>query len=64
MALVLAAVGIYGVVAYSVGLRAREMGIRMALGAERGAIVGMVLRDLLVLVGWGLAAGKCSRRWR
>ncbi len=57
MALVLAAVGIYGVVSYTVGLRTREIGLRMALGAGRGTVIRMILRDVLVLLAWGLAAG-------
>ncbi len=57
MALLLAAVGIYGVVSYTVGLRTREVGIRMALGAERLTIVKMILRDVLMLLTGGLAVG-------
>ncbi len=57
MALLLAAVGIYGVVSYSVGLRSREIGIRMALGAERLTILRMILRDVLMLLAGGLATG-------
>jgi putative ABC transport system permease protein len=57
MALLLAAVGIYGVISYTVGLRTREIGIRMALGARRLAILRMILQDVLVLLAWGLAAG-------
>lgn len=60
MALLLAAVGIYGVISYTVGLRTREMGIRMALGAGRFAILRMVLQDVLVLLVWGLAAGVAT----
>ncbi len=60
MALLLAAVGIFGVVSYTVGLRTREVGIRMALGAERFAILRMILRDVLVPLAWGLAAGFLS----
>jgi len=60
MALVLAAVGIYGVISYTAGLRTREVGIRMALGAERLAILRMILRDVIVLLAWGLSAGFLS----
>ena len=52
-----AAVGIYCVISYTVGLRTREVGIRMALGAERPAVVKLILRDVLALLAWGLAAG-------
>ena len=55
--MLLALVGLYAVVAYSVARRTREIGIRMAIGANKGAVVRMVLRQGLVLVLTGLAIG-------
>ena len=61
MALVLACVGVYGVMAYSVTERTREIGIRMALGAEAGSVVSMMLRRGVFLTGIGLLIGlACS----
>jgi putative ABC transport system permease protein len=57
LSLLLAAVGIYGVISYTVSLRTREFGIRMALGAERRAIAGMVLREVSSLLAWGVGSG-------
>ena len=57
IALLLAAVGLYGVTAYSVAQRKNEIGIRMALGANRGSVVGMVLRTTSARVLAGLALG-------
>ncbi|MEX2262212.1 MAG: ABC transporter permease [Bryobacteraceae bacterium] len=57
IALLLASLGIYGVVSYAVGRRTNEIGIRMALGAESGQVRGMVVRQGLLPVGAGLALG-------
>jgi predicted permease len=57
LALVIASVGLYGTMSYNVARRTGEIGIRMALGAQRGRVVCMVLREVLVLAGVGLALG-------
>ena len=57
LALILAAVGLYGVTAYSVARRTPEIGVRMALGANRGSVVAMVLREAMLQAGIGLAIG-------
>jgi predicted permease len=60
VALLLGTVGIYGVISYVVTQRTREMGIRLALGAEQGAVAGMVLRQGAVLAGAGIALGMAG----
>jgi len=57
LGLVLAAVGLYGVMAYSVEQRTSEIGVRMALGADRGRVVRMVLRSAFSQIGIGLGLG-------
>lgn len=59
-ALVLASVGVYGLVAFSVEQRLREMGIRMALGARPAALAGMIVRRGVVLASIGAAAGLAA----
>jgi predicted permease len=57
LALVMASVGIYAILAYAVSQRTREIGIRMALGAQRGEIVTLVMRRTVMLIGWGIGLG-------
>ena len=57
LALALAAMGVYAVMSYAVGERMREFGLRMALGATPGSLLSLVLKNGLLLAGWGIVVG-------
>jgi predicted permease len=63
LALLITVVGLYGLLSYLVEQRTHEIGIRMALGADRGAVVGMVMRQTLMLLGAGLVMGVGLAMW-
>jgi predicted permease len=63
LALLITLVGLYGLLTYMVEQRTREIGIRMALGANRAAVIGMVMRQALLLMALGAAAGVCIALW-
>jgi predicted permease len=63
LALLITMVGLYGLLAYMVEQRTREIGIRMALGADSAAVIRMVMRQALLFMALGAAAGVCIALW-
>jgi putative ABC transport system permease protein len=63
LAALLATLGLYGVIAYMVARRRNEIGVRIALGANRGRVIRLVLREALLLLGAGVAAGVLLALW-
>ena len=63
LALLLAMIGLYGVLAYTVTQRRKEFGIRIALGAQKHSIVGLVMRDVAILLAIGISCGIAISYW-
>jgi ABC-type antimicrobial peptide transport system permease subunit len=60
LGLVLAMIGLFGVISFGASRRVREIAIRMSLGASRSSVIGLVLRDALVVAGIGMALGELA----
>jgi ABC-type antimicrobial peptide transport system permease subunit len=60
LAVLIASIGLFGLMSYSVARRTNEIGIRMALGADRGSVVAMVMRESIVLVAAGVVIGAAA----
>src|SRR5437763_13651498 len=63
LAVLLATLGLYGVIAYMVARRRNEIGVRIALGADRARVIRLVLREAILLLGIGLVAGVVLALW-